>query len=267
MSKLIWDKVGDRRYEAGVDQGVLFLSGMNGIPWNGLVEVSDTPDGGEITSYWLDGVKYLDSIGGEDYRATISAFTYPDEFEPYQGLQQVQQGLFATAQPHKDTFSFSYRTKIGNDSQGDNLGYRIHIIMNAKVAPIDRDHKTLTASTEIDTFKWDLVATPIYIPGMKPTAHLIIDTRYTDDFTLQSIEAVLYGSQDTASHLPSIENLLNIIVQDGSITITDNGDGTWTAIGPNEFITMLDDKTFQITNANVTYLDDETYTIQDTDSM
>jgi hypothetical protein len=266
MSQLVWDAPGDRRYETGLDRGVLFLPGMNGIPWNGLTEVNDTPDGGETTSYWLDGVKYLDSIGAEDYKASVSAFTYPDEFEPYQGVGVVQQGLFATAQPRNQCFSFSYRTKVGNDVDGEDFAYRIHIIMNVKVAPLARDHKTQAAGADLETFKWDLVAVPIYIPGMRPTAHLIIDSRATDPQTMQSIEAVLYGTNDIVSHLPSIDNLINLLVQDGTISITDNGDGTWTAIGPNEFFSMLDDKTFQITNANVAYLDPDTYTIQDTET-
>ena len=265
MSQLVWDAPGDRRYETGLDRGVLFLPGTNGIPWNGLTEVSDAPDGGEVTSYWLDGVKYLDSIGAEDYKAAVSAFTYPDEFEIYQGLGVVQQGLFATAQPHSQCFSFSYRTKVGNDIDGENHAYRIHIIMNVKVAPLSRVHKT-SNSSDLDAFQWDLVAVPIHIPGMKPTAHLIIDSRTTDSQTLQSIEAVLYGTDDIVSHLPTIENLINLLVQDGTISITDNGDGTWTAIGPNEFFSMLDDKTFQITNANTTYLDPDTYSIQDTET-
>lgn len=263
MTKIVWDAVGERFYETGVDRAVLYPSTGLGVPWNGLTAVTETSDGGELSSYYLDGVKFLDVVANEDYHASLEAFTYPDEFEVCQGLRQVQGGFFATRQP-RQTFGLTYRTKIGNDLDGPDFGYKIHLVYNAKVAPIERDYKTQSASNDLAPFKWDIVAVPVEVPGMKPTAHLIIDTRFTDPGVLASIEMLLYGTNEIQPHLPSVLNMLNLISSDGEITITDNGDGTWTAIGPDEFISMLDDKTFQIVNANATYLDDNTYTIQST---
>lgn len=261
MTQIVWDQVGSRTYETGVDRGVLYLPNIPGVPWNGLVTVSEAPDGGEITSYWLDGVKYLDVIGGEEYKGTIEAFTYPDEFEICQGIRSLDQGIFATAQP-RQSFGLAYRSKVGNDVDGMDHGYKIHLIYNATVAPLSRDYATLSGSVDLAPLKWDIIATPAPVPGMKPTAHIIIDSRTMDAETLASVEELLYGSDQIPSHLPTVSNLINLISTGGEIDIIDNGDGTWTAIAPNEYISMLDDETFQIVDANATFIDDNTYTIQ-----
>lgn len=262
MARLIWDSPETRLYETGLDQGVLYLNNSYGIPWNGLTAVNETPDGGAVTSYYLDGVKYLNTIGGEDFKATVEAYTYPKEFEACQGMQPIQQGLIGTAQP-RIPFGLSYRTKVGSAIDSD-LGYKIHIVYNAMIAPSNRNNVTITDKIDANTFSWDVVATPVYIPGHKPTAHLIVDSRYADPDILDQLEGLLYGSDTLPSHLPSIQNLIDMIVENGTINITDNGDGTWTAIGPNEYFTVNEDGSFQILEANATYLDDDTYVVQST---
>lgn len=264
MTRLVWDDPKERVFETGVDRAVLYLPNADGVPWNGLTSVSDSPDGGTVKSYYVDGIKYLNVTTGANYKATLTALTYPQDFESRQGNLEMYDGLFATAQPHKE-FSLSYRTKIGDGISGEDAGYKIHLIFNAMVSPLQSNYKTIGSSVDPTPFSWDIVAVPSFVPGMKPTAHLVIDSRSMNANTLSSIETLLYGDENVTGRLPSLEDLINLISLEGAITIVDNGDGTWTAYGPNIFFSMIDEKTFQIIEANAEYIDANTYNIASTE--
>jgi hypothetical protein len=208
----------------------------------------------------LDGVKYLDKISGEDYGATISALTYPDEFEVCQGIHVISDGLFATAQKHS-SFGLTYRTKIGNDVKGLDFAYKIHIIFNASVAPLKKTYNTIDDAASLEPFSWDIVATPVDLAGFRSTAHLIIDSRYTNPTVLLEIEDLLYGGSSFDPHIPVLGNIIQLFTAGGQIQVIDNGNGTWTAIGPQEFFSMLDEKTFQIIEIPAVYLNDHEYQI------
>lgn len=260
MTALVWDQAGDRRYETGSDRGVLYVPGGDAVPWNGLVSVQEKPEGGTITSYHFDGQKYLDVVSNQDYRATLEAFTYPDEFEQFDGAIAIEEGVYATYQP-RSTFGLSYRTKVGNDLNGD-LGYKLHLVYNAIASPSPKQFVTMAQAIRPVNFMWDIVAVPEVVPGHKPTAHLVIDTsKITDPNIIAEIEIMLYGSPLTAAYLPTPTEIVDLLSSWPGITITDNGDGTWTATGPSALITMLDLTEFQITDANATYLDADTYEI------
>lgn len=263
MTKVTWDTVGKRIYETGVDQGVLYVSDAAGVPWNGLVSVEEQPDGGEQTSYWLDGIKYLDTIGVVDYKATISAITYPDEFEACIGTLPVQTGILATAQP-QGYFGLAYRTKVGNDVAGNEFAYKIHLVYNAVATPTSRNYQTLGSETNPIAFQWDITAVPVPTPGRKPTAHFIFDSRTLPSATMSLLQDLIYGKSDRDAHLPIFIDLLELIQTGTSITIVDNGDGSWTAIGPADYLIQPGDGTFEIDNANAIFLDSVTYEVSST---
>lgn len=266
MTKLLWDQVGQRFYETGVDRGVLYLSDGSGIPWNGLTSVQENFAGGESTSYFLDGIKYLDSDVSSDFSATIKAITYPDEFLEYEGNAAVSDGLYADYQNQK-LFSLSYRTKIGNDLDGSDLGYKIHVMFNLLAIQDAQSYETVDNSASALEFTWRAIGTPGKVSGWQPTAHVIIDSRKISPYRLQQIENTLYGTSTTDPSLPSLTDFVMDVLNWHIITITDNGDGTWTASTPfDEYITMLDSTTFEITEVDATYLDSNTYTITSTDT-
>lgn len=206
MSRLTWGAAGERVFEAGVDRGVLYIGSEAGVPWNGLVSINETTSGGEIKSYYLDGLKYLDRVLQEEFEATLEAYTYPDEFAKCDGTQLVRRGLFATQQPRKK-FNLIYRSKIGNDVDGLDFGYKIHIVYDAVAAPTARNNKTLQSSASPNNFSWKIAAKPPRLPGFRPTAHFVIDSRETPAPLLQQIEDILYGTDEEAPRLPSIAEL------------------------------------------------------------
>ena len=203
MSKLQWDVVGQRRYETGVDHGVLYpKSGSGyakGVAWNGLTNVNERPSGGELSAVWADNIKYLNLRATENFGATIQAYTYPDEWEECDGSKTLANGLVANQQARKG-FGFSYRTRIGNDVDGDSAGYKIHLIYNAEAAPSERGYNTVNDNPEAIQFSWEVDTTPIDtgIEGFRPTAHLIIDsTKFTtteQKAILKQIEDLIYGT-------------------------------------------------------------------------
>lgn len=211
MPKLSWDAVGERFYETGVEQGVLFVYDNNaygaGVAWNGLTSVSENPSGAETTTLWADDIKYLNMISAEDYAATIEAYTRPDEFAACDGTASITDGVYVTQQPRK-TFGFSYVTKIGNDTDGTNKGYKIHLVYGCTAAPSSKDYNTINDSPEAMTLSWEVSTTPIAVPGYKPTAHIIIDSTKVDSTKLGTFKDILYGtdgtsgSEGTTSRLP-----------------------------------------------------------------
>jgi len=254
MTRLVWGAVGQRFFEAGTDRGVLFVDNL-GVPWNGLKSVSEEPSGGGPQAYYHDGIKYLNLSQAEEFEATIEAFSAPAEFARCDGEIPLYSGLSITQQPRK-TFGLSYRTRVGNDVDSTDYGYKIHIVYNSLASPSTRERRTLGVSTDPLTLSWKITTTPPAISGYRPTAHLVIDSRTTPRPILSEIEDILYGTDETISRLPTPQEIITIFsspwvdvesVQDGVYilngtavedlsegfavdhnTVTDNGDGTFT---------------------------------------
>lgn len=207
---LAWDQEGERLYERGVDRGVLFVQSPsggyeNGVVWNGLTNVNETPTGGESNPQYADNIKYLDLISDENFEATIEAFTYPEEFEACDGTASLN-GLLVSQQS-RVPFAFSYRTLIGSDINED-LGYKIHVVYGAKAQPSEKSRTTVNDTPEALTFSWSVTTTPIPITGFnKPTAHIIVDSVNTDPTILTEFENLLYGDGTTESKLPTMAEL------------------------------------------------------------
>lgn len=211
MTKLLWDQVGERTYETGVDHGVLYLPNNvgaydNGYAWNGLITVTESPSGAESNAQYADNIKYLDIQSAEEFSGTIEAFTYPDEFALCDGSAMVAGGI-AIAQQARRPFGFSYRTIVGNDVLGNNYGYKLHLVYSAKVAPSERAYGTVNDSPEPITFSWEFSTTPVpvgVIDGVeyKPTSTIVIDSTKVDADALADLEDILYGTSGTDPRLP-----------------------------------------------------------------
>jgi hypothetical protein len=255
MARIIWNESGTRLYESGVDQGVLYLSAGNGVPWNGLVSVTDAPTIDGSDTQYIDGVQYRSSTSQEGFAATIEAFTYPNEFEPYIGVDGVTTGQA------RNSFGFTYRTLSGNDTEGLDRGYKIHLVYNALASPSEKTYETLDDSSDAATLSWNITTTPIAIEGANPSSHLIVDTTFAYSWAVEAFENLLYGSEINQPRLPTPQEVIDIFEDASILRITDNGDGTWTAEGPDSVIQFLDPTTFQITWNSVVYLDSDTYRI------
>lgn len=260
MAQLVWDNVGDRLYETGLDRGVLYLENGNGVAWNGLTSVSEDVGGNTTTELYYDGVKYLDLSTISDFSGTLKAYTYPDEFLQFEGILEVANGMYADSQIRKP-FGLSYRTLIGNDVEGTAFGYKLHILYDLTAIPQSTIFQSLSDAVEPIEFTWAISGRPQPIVGFRPTAHIIVDSRYTPSGVLANIEAILYGTVSTIPNLPTTTELVALFTTSQTIIITDNGNGTWNATGPDALITMLDANYFQITEANATFIDANTYTI------
>lgn len=204
MSKLVWDKEGERRYETGVDHGVLYLRDTEtgaydtGIVWNGLTTVTEAPSGAEASPQYADNMKYLNLMSNEEFGATIEAFTYPEEFEALDGSLALAPGVYA-GQQARGTFGFSYRTKIGNDLLGQDAGYKIHLVYGALAAPSEKARSTINDSPEALAFSWELTTTPVEVGTIgavtfRPTAHIAISSLEVDVTDLAALETILYGT-------------------------------------------------------------------------
>lgn len=200
MAKLVWDKTGERFYETGVKQGVLYLptNGVynKGVAWNGLTAVTESPSGAEATPLYADDIKYLNVLSTEEFGATIEAYTYPDEFAACDGSAELVDGV-TIGQQKRSTFGLCYKTAIGNDTDGTDYGYKLHIIYGALAAPSEKAYATINDSPEAITFSWEITTTPVNVTGMKPTASLVIDSTKADPTKLEALEAILYGKDPT----------------------------------------------------------------------
>lgn len=201
MSKIVWDKTGERLYETGVDHGVLYpiASGgtyPKGVPWNGLVSVSENPTGAEATAQYADNIKYLNLLSAEEFGATIEAFTYPDEFAVCDGSAEIIPGVMIGQQSRK-VFGLCYRTLIGNDVDGSDHGYKLHLIYGALASPSEKAYTTVNDSPEAITLSWEVTTTPVPVTNFKPTASLVIDSTKFDATKMQALEEVLYGKDGT----------------------------------------------------------------------
>ena len=208
MSKLVWDKTGERFYETGVNQGVLYPQGINGtyplgVAWNGLTAVTESPTGAEATPLYADNIKYLNLMSAEEFGATIEAYTYPDEFAQCDGSAEIADGVMIGQQSRK-AFGLSYKTTLGNDVDGNDHGYKLHIIYGALAAPSEKGYSTINDSPEAITFSWEVTTTPVSVTGFKPTASIVIDSTKADKTKLAALEAILYGATEpeTEARLP-----------------------------------------------------------------
>ena len=214
MAILEWDKSGERIYETGVSNGVLYLldnagAYSQGVVWNGLTNVSESPEGAEATALYADNIKYLNLMSTEEFKATVEAYTYPDEFGACNGESELTNGV-SIGQQKRKTFGMSYQTKIGNDVDSD-LGYKIHLIYGALAAPSEKAYATINESPEAITFSWELSTTPVKVTGFKPTASLVIDSTKVAAEGLTRLKAVLYGSENADARLPLPDEVLSII--------------------------------------------------------
>lgn len=203
-----WDKPGDRRYETGIDRGVLYAPD-GAVPWNGLVSVLENTER-DVKSYYVDGVKFLDTAVVGAYSAKLQAFTYPDELEELMGSLQFAPGVFAHDQRSK-SFGLSYRTLVGNDIDGTDHGYKLHLVYNVTAVPSGLAMNTLNASSDLSPFEWSLTGVPATMFGIRPTAHLSFHSAAMDPALLASIEEIIYGTEEIAATLPSVVELLTLV--------------------------------------------------------
>lgn len=215
MAKLVWDKTGEHFYETGVSHGVLYpmseVPGTydNGVAWNGLSSVTESPSGAEVSAIYADNIKYLNLMSAEEFEGTIEAYTYPDEFKVCDGSADLADGI-VIGQQNRRTFAFCYQTKVGNDLNPE-LGYKIHIIYGALAQPSERAYETVNDSPEAITFSWEISTTPVSVAGFKPTAHLEIDSTKVSAANLAKIEAKLYGTADAEPTLLLPDEVLALV--------------------------------------------------------
>lgn len=217
MSKIVWDNTGERLYETGVQKGVLYVmedgAYGEGVPWNGLTAVTESPSGAEATALYADDIKYLNLISAEDFGGTIEAYTYPDAFKACNGEGELVTGV-TVRQQKRANFGFCYRTAIGNDVDGTDHGYKLHLVYNATAAASESAYATVNDSPEAITFSWEFTTTPVAITkvaGLKPTACLTIDSTKVSAENMAKLEAALYGSEAESAKLPSPDEVFDLL--------------------------------------------------------
>lgn len=212
--KLEWDQDGQRFYETGVKQTVLYLKKnsvnnkpyANGVAWNGVTAINEKPTGAEATAFYADDIKYLNLLSNEDFEASIEAYTYPDDFGACDGSAAIAEGVFI-GQQKREMFGLCYRTAIGNDTDGLDHGYKLHCIYGANAAPSETNHSTINESPEAITMSWEMKTTPVKVTGKKPTAHLVIDSTKVDSTKLAKLESILYGIKASVFSAESTYNV------------------------------------------------------------
>jgi hypothetical protein len=238
MPELVWDLVGERFYETGVDHGVLYIPDAGGVystgvAWNGLTTVTETPSGAEPNAQYADNIKYLNLISVEQFGGTLDAFTYPPEFAAFDGLGVPQPGVFVGQQPRK-TFGLSYRTKVGNDLEGDAYGYKLHLVYGCIATPSEKAYNTINDSPEAIAFSWTISTTPVLVTGFKPTSLIVVDAKIVDPAALAELETELYGGAATEAKLPLPDEVIALF---GGVSVasgaTAGTPGTWTPSGAN----------------------------------
>ncbi len=263
MPKIEWDQPSDRIYEVGLDHGVLYLENDEVVPWNGLVSVVHEVGSQSTEPVFFDGRKIGDIQNRGSLSVGIKALTYPDAFAPYCGVVEPEQGLLLPGQ-HKKSFSMTYRTLIGDGAVDLELGYRIHILYNLTATLDSVSNVSIGDSVDPIAFEWAATTKEEILEGYSPTAYVIADSRYLSEGALEYLNYMLYGSVDSSPFLPDLTSLVEILDNSFIISIVDNGDGTWTASGPDERITRPTANTFQITDVDATYLDADTYEVSST---
>ena len=221
MTALTWDQVGERVFETGVDHGVLYIpngSGIydTGVAWNGLTTVTESPAGAEASPQYADNIKYLNLVSAEEFGATIEAFTYPEEFGQCDGTAAPAAGVLLGQQGRK-TFGLCYRTRIGNDLDGTDFGYKLHLIYGALAAPSEKAYGTINDSPEAITFSWEVATTPVPVDSYKPTSVIVIDSTVVDSADLAALEDILYGTEGVDPRLPLPDEVISLFA--GAITV------------------------------------------------
>ena len=232
MSKIVWDKTGERFYETGVDHAVLYpidAEGLynGGVAWNGITAINESPSGAEPNNLYADNIKYLVLVGAEDFGLTIEAYTYPDEWEQCDGSAEIAPGVLA-GQQNRKIFGLSYRTKLGNDVDGQDHGYKLHLVYGGLASPSERGYQTVNDSPEPINPSWEVTTTPVDVPGFKPTARLIITSTKADPAKLAALETILYGSEEAEPRLPLPEEVIELLKADAVTVVTaaESGDTT-----------------------------------------
>lgn len=215
MARLIWDNTGERFYETGVKNGVLYLPDetgkySTGVVWNGLTAVTESPSGAEATALYADDIKYLNILSAEEFGATIEAYTYPREFAECDGSKKVADGVYIGQQARKP-FGMSYKTVIGNDVKNNSLGYKIHILYGCTASPSERNYTSINDSPEAINFSWEVKTTPVNVAGFAPTACVTIDSRDVPAEKLKSLEDLLYGTTEKEASLPTPDEIVALI--------------------------------------------------------
>lgn len=235
MSKIVWDKTGERFYETGVDHAVLYpidAEGLynGGVAWNGITAINESPSGAEPNNLYADNIKYLVLVGAEDFGLTIEAYTYPDEWEQCDGSAEIAPGVLA-GQQNRKIFGLSYRTKLGNDVDGQDHGYKLHLVYGGLASPSERGYQTVNDSPEPINPSWEVTTTPVDVPGFKPTARLIITSTKVDPAKLAALETILYGSEEAEPRLPLPEEVIELLKADAVTVITAAESGDTTLFG------------------------------------
>lgn len=217
MSKLVWDAVGEHLYETGVRMGVLYPQAADGtypkgVAWNGLTGITESPSGADATALYADDIKYLELRAAEEFGGTIEAYTYPDEWAACDGSASPATGVIIGQQP-RTPFGLCYRTVLGNDTERDDHGYKLHLIYNATASPSERAYQTINDSPDAITFSWEFTTTPVNVTGHKPTACITIDSTKVDSTKLKTLEDALYGAStgDTVAHLPTPDQVIGML--------------------------------------------------------
>lgn len=220
MSRITWDNTGERYYETGVKQGVLYLLQTDGkytkgVAWNGLTAVTESPSGAEATALYADDIKYLNLMSNEEFGATIEAYTYPDEFAECDGSAALATGVMIGQQKRK-TFGLCYRTSLGNDVDGSDYGYKLHLVYGCLAAPSEKAYATINDSPEAITFSWEVSTTPVNVSGFKPTSQITIDSTKANATKLAALEDILYGKddQETEPRLPLPDEVATLMSTD-----------------------------------------------------
>ena len=216
--KLSWDKSGERFYETGVKNGVLYVQNAGkypkGVAWNGLTAVTESPSGAEATPLYADDIKYLELTSEEEFGGTIEAYTYPDEFAECDGSAELATGVKISQQKRK-AFGLVYKTTLGNDEDGNDHGYKLHLVYGCKAAPSEKAYATINDSPEAITFSWEFTTTPVAVTGHKPTAHIEIDSTKADPTCLAALEAKLFGTETNEPQLPLPDEVKTLMTPAG----------------------------------------------------
>ncbi|MCM1524227.1 MAG: hypothetical protein NC120_07180 [Ruminococcus sp.] len=234
MARIKWDETGKRDFEMGVSQNVLYPFGQKeqkyktGVPWNGLINVHESPEGAEATDLWADNIKYASFRSAEDFKGSIEAYTYPDEFDECNGYREAAPGM-KVAQQGRTPFGLSYRTGLGSDTDPDCTDYKLHIVYGATVSPSEKEYQTVNDSPDAATFSWDFETVPVdpEIEGFKPTAHLEINSRTTNKDALKKLEDILYGTDTNEARLPMPKEIAELLKSNAS------GENTVQAVSEN----------------------------------
>ena len=212
--KLVWDQIGERLYETGVEQAAIYpMAGTTygiGEAWNGLTAITESPSGAEPSPLYANDKKYVELMSTEEFGGTIEAYTYPDGFAECNGEKTVVKGLRISQQTRKP-FGLVYKSLIGNDTEGTKYGYKLHIVYNARVSPSEKSNNTVNDSPEAATMSWTFTTTPVEVAGFDPTSHLIIDSTDADSAKLKALEAILYGSEAEEPRLPLPDEVATVL--------------------------------------------------------